>query len=159
MDNLKIELLVDHPEALSILKELFESEWEPYYGEAGPGDAEKDIKESSNRTELPIGLVAIFEGNICGTAALKMESVTTFPDLHPWLAALLVAPEYRKKGIGEQLIISVEALAKELEFKEIYVGTGEESGMSEATLINRGWVFLDKSEYYVSEAHIYKKSL
>ena len=88
-----------------------------------------------------------------------MESVTTFPDLNPWLAALLVAPEYRKKGIGEQLIISVEALAKELEFKEIYVGTGEESGMSEATLINRGWVFLDKSEYYVSEACIYKKSL
>ncbi len=100
MDNIKIELLADNPEAIPILKELFESEWEPYYGEAGPGDAEKDIKGSNNRTELPIGLVAKFEGKICGTAALKKESVTTFPDFYPWLAALIVGPEYRKKGIG-----------------------------------------------------------
>lgn len=159
MDKLKIELLADHPEALPVLKKLFESQWEPYYGPMGPGDAEKDLKESSNRTELPIALVATFEDNICGTAALKMESVTTFPNFHPWLAALLVAPEYRKKGIGEQLVIFVEALAKERGFKEIYVGTGEKSGMSEVALINRGWIFLDKSEYYVSEARIYKKLL
>ena len=71
----------------------------------GPGDAETDIKQSANRSELPIALVAIFDGNICGTAALKMESVTTYPDYFPWLAGLLVAPAYRKQGVGEQLIV------------------------------------------------------
>lgn len=159
MDKLKIELLADHPEALPILKELFESEWEPYYGVAGPGDAETDIKNSANRTELPIAVVAILDGYICGTAALKMESVTTYPDYFPWLAGLLVAPAYRNRGIGEQLIVAIETLAKQLGYKEIYVGTGENSGMSEITLDKRNWKFIDKSDYFVSEASVYKKLL
>ncbi len=159
MDNLKIELLADHPESFPTLKKLFESEWEPYYGAEGPGDAETDIKMSANRTELPIAVVAIVDGNICGTAALKIESVTTYPDYFPWLAGLLVAPEYRRQGIGEQLIIEIEKLAKQLRYKEIYVGTGEKSGMSEITLDKRNWKFIDKSDYFVSEASVYKKSL
>ena len=159
MDKLKVELLADHPEALPILKELFESEWEPYYGAAGPGDAETDIKNSANRTELPIAVVAIVDGNICGTAALKMESVTTYPDYFPWLAALLVAPAYRRQGIGEQLIAKIENLAKQLGYKEIFVGTGKKSGMSEVTLDKRDWKFIDKSDYFVSEASVYKKKL
>ncbi len=159
MDKLKIELLADHPEAMLVLKELFESEWEPYYGASGPGDAEIDIKKSANRTELPIAIVAIVDGNVCGTAALKKESVTTYPDFFPWLAGLLVAPEYRRQGIGERLIIEIEKLAKQLGYKEIYVGTGEKSGMSEITLDKRNWKFIDKSEYFVSEASVYKKKL
>lgn len=159
MDKVTIELLADHPEALPILKKLFESEWEPYYGATGPGDAETDIKNSSNRTKLPIAVVAIVDGNVCGTAALKMESVTAYPDFFPWLAALLVAPEYRRRGIGEQLIAEIENLAKLLGYKEIYVGTGEKSGMSEVTLDERNWKFIDKSDYYVSEASVYKKKL
>jgi len=159
MDKLNIELLADHPEAISILKKLFESEWEPYYGASGPGDAETDLRKSANRTELPIAVVAMIDGNVCGTAALKMESVTTYPDYYPWLAGLLVAPEYRRQGIGEQLIIKIEELAKKLNYKEIYVGTGEKSGMSEVTLDKRNWEFIDKSEYFVSEASVYRKKL
>ena len=159
MNKLKIELLADHSEATPILKELFESEWEPYYGPSGPGDAETDIRKSANRNNLPIAVVAIVEGNICGTAALKMESVTTYPDFFPWLAGLLVAPAYRRQGIGEQLIIKIEKLAQQLGYKEIYVGTGEKSGMSEITLDKRNWKFIDKSGYFVSEASIYKKKL
>jgi len=117
MDNLKIELLADHPEALPTLKDLFESEWEPYYGAEGPGDAETDIKNSANRTELPIAVVALVDGNVCGTAALKTESVTSYPDYFPWLAGLLVAPEYRRQGMGEQLMEKIENLAKQLGYK------------------------------------------
>ncbi len=159
MENLKIELLDDHPDALPMLKDLFESEWEPYYGAEGPGDAETDLKNSANRTKLPIALVALVDGNVCGTAALKMESVTSYPDYFPWLAGLLVAPEYRRQGIGEQLIAKIEKLAKQLGYKEIFVGTGEKSGMSEITLDKRDWKFIDKSDYFVSEASVYKKSL
>ena len=159
MENLKIELLDDHPDALPMLKDLFESEWEPYYGAEGPGDAETDLKNSANRTKLPIALIALVDGNVCGTAALKMESVTSYPDYFPWLAGLLVAPEYRRQGIGEQLIAKIEKLAKQLGYKEIFVGTGEKSGMSEITLDKRDWKFIDKSDYFVSEASIYKKKL
>jgi len=159
MDNLIIELLADHPEALPTLKKLFETEWEPYYGVEGPGDAETDIKNSANHAELPIAVVAIVNGSICGTAALKMESVTTYPDYFPWLAGLLVAPGYHRQGIDEILIAKIEELAKQLGYKEIYVGTGDKSGMSEITLNKRNWEFIDKSDYFVSKATVYKKKL
>ena len=159
MEKLNIEFLADHPEAIPILKELFETEWEPYYGPKGPGDAKSDIIKSSNRHELPIALVGIIDGKICGTAALKMESVTTYPDFYPWLAALLVVPDYRNTGIGEKLIASIEALAKRLGYIKIYVGTGEKSGMSIATLNKRNWKYVNKNIYFAYETSIYMKSL
>ncbi len=159
MNKPKIDLLADHPEVIPVLTKLFESEWEPYYGPSGPGNAKTDIVNSANRTKLPIAVVAINSGKVCGTAALKMESITTYPDYFPWLAALLVDPAYRRQGIGEQLIDEIEKLAKQLGNKKIYVGTGEKSGMSEVTLENRGWKIIDKSEYFMGIVSVYKKSL
>ena len=159
MDKLRIELLANHPEAIPVLKDLFMVEWEPYYGPDGPGDAEADLIKSSNHIQLPIALIAIMGNTICGTAALKSESLSTYPNLSPWLAALLVAPGYRRKGIGEHLIAAIEALAKKMGYREIYVGTGDKSGMSVTTLQERNWIFIDRSKYFVSEASVYKKFL
>ncbi len=96
---------------------------------------------------------------ICGTAALKAESVTTHKHLTPWLAALLVAPESRRRGIGEQLIAAIEEKASQLGFKCIYVGTGEGSGTPESLIRNRGWKFIEKGPYFVSEASIFQKKI
>ena len=159
MSSVTIDLLSNHIEAIPVLKKLFESEWEPYYGKSGPGDAESDLKASLNQTELPIAIVAKHDEIYCGTAALKKESVTSYPDYSPWLAALIVAPEYRKRGIGELLIKNIEELAKKLDYEELYVGTGEKSGVSDAMLIKRNWKFIDKSEYFVSEVSIFSKTL
>ncbi len=157
--SLKIELLADHPEAIPILKEWFEREWEPYYGPAGPGNAQEDLRDSCNRDELPVALVAIYEGEVCGTAALKAESVSTHKHLTPWLAALLVAPAFRRRGVGEQLIAAIEEKASQLGYKCIYVGTGEGSGTPESLLRNRGWKFVEKEPYFVSEVSIFQKAL
>lgn len=159
MDKLKIELLADHPEALPTLQALFEAEWAPYYGAEGPGDAEADLKASANRSDLPIALVAILSGEICGTAALKMESVSTYPEYSPWLAALLVAPAHQGHGIGTRLIAAIEELALQHGFSKIYVGAGEKSGLSEAALTKRNWEFINQSDYFVASVKIYRKIL
>lgn len=156
---LQIDLLADHPEAIPMLREWFEQEWAPYYGLDGPGDAHKDLKDSCNRDKLPIALVAIHDGEVCGTATLKAESVSTHKHLTPWLAALLVAPEFRRRGVGEQLIAAIEKEASQLGFKRIYVGTGEGSGTPESLLRNRGWEFVEKGPYFVSEVSIFQKAL
>lgn len=77
LKNLQIELLADHPQTIPILKEWFEQEWAPYYCPTGPGDAQTDLRNSCNGETLPITLIAITDGEICGTAALKSESVST----------------------------------------------------------------------------------
>ena len=139
MNTLKVELLTDHPEVLPSIREWFEREWAPYYGPEGPGDAAKDLQESCNREKLPIALVAILGGEVIGTAALKTESVSTHKHLTPWLAALLVSPEFRRRGVAERLIATIENKAQELGFHAIYVGTGEGSGTPESSLRKRGW--------------------
>lgn len=159
MDKLNIELLADHPEAVPVLKDLFEREWEPYYGAAGPGDAVADIKASANRDTLPIALVAIRDGDVCGTAALKMDSVSIYPEYFPWLAALLVAPAYQRHGIGVRLITAIEELAVQHGYPEIYVGAGEASGLSETALAERGWEFVEQRDYFVSAVKIFRKRL
>jgi predicted N-acetyltransferase YhbS len=159
MNTLEVELLADHQEALPCLREWFEREWAPYYGPDGPGDATTDLRESCNREELPIAVVAILGGEIVGTAALKAESVSTHKHLTPWLAALLVRPEFRRRGIAERLIAEIEKKAQELGFHSIYVGTGEGSGTPESPLRKRGWEFVEKGPYFVSEVSIFKKAL
>lgn len=158
-DDFRIELLADHPQAIPILKSWFEDEWAPYYGPEGPGDAERDLRESCNRNELPIGLVALSGDVVCGTAALKKVSVTTHTHLTPWLAALLVGAGFRRRGVGEQLIAAVEETARKLGFASIYVGTGEGSGTPETALRKRDWEFVEKGPYFVSEISIFRKAL
>jgi len=153
--DLQIRLLADVPDAIPKLCQWFEREWAPYYGPEGPGSAESDLVDSSRRGELPITLVGIQDGKLCGTAALKMQSVTTHPDLSPWLAALLVAPELRGRGIGDRLTAAVEELGAELGFEWIYSGTDT----AESLLIRRGWEFLERGPYFVSDVSIYRKRL
>lgn len=157
--SLQIELLADHPEAIPMLQAWFEQEWEPYYGPDGPGNAQEDLWTSCNRDKLPITLIAVYEGEVCGTAALKVESVSTHKHLTPWLAALLVSPAFRRRGIGEQLIAAIEEKARQLGYKHIYVGTGEGSGTPESSLRKRGWEFVEKQPYFGSDVLIFQKTL
>lgn len=153
--SLQTGLLADHPEAIPLLRTWFEREWAPYYGPEGPGDAERDLRLCCRRSELPIALVTVSGGRVCGTAALKSTSITTHPHLSPWLAALLVPPEYRRQGIGLQLIAAVEKTARRLGFDCIYAGTNT----AESLLVRRGWEFLERSPYFVSDVSIYSKRI
>lgn len=159
VSQLTIGLLADYPQAIPLLETWFEREWAPYYGPDGPGNAGNDLRASCGRTELPSAFVAIIDGEVCGTAALKTESVTTYPHLSPWLAALLVLPTFRRRGVAERLIAAVEEKARELGFGHIYVGTGEGSGTPESALHKRGWQFIEKTPYLVADVVLSRKVL
>lgn len=159
MESLRFRLLADHRDAISTLAAWFESEWAPYYGPDGPGDAMTDLRQSCNRNELPIAIVAFSGCEIVGTAALKHESVTTHKHLSPWLAALLVHPKHRRQGIAQALIKEIEKLAKTLAFEEIYIGIGEGSGTPRSAVKNRGWHYLESTPYFVSVTHVFVKTL
>lgn len=83
INNLRIGHLADHPEAVPVLKEWFETEWADYYGPTGPGDAEWDLIAYSSREKLPVGLVAFCEDRLGGIAALKLDPRGT-PQKRPY---------------------------------------------------------------------------
>lgn len=159
LDEIEIELLADCPQTIDALRAWFETVWAPYYGHAGPGDAEADLRAACRRQGLPIALVARTGGRLCGTAALKEESLQTHRHLGPWLAALMVLPAYRRRGVGERLIAAVEALAVRSGFDRIYAGAGLGPGTPESALRRRGWTFIEKGPYARTEIAIFRKTL
>ena len=73
-------------------------EWAAYYGPGGPGDAKQDLLAYSSRETLPVGLIAFYDDQLCGVAALKAHSISAHPHLAPWAAAGLVLPQFRGPG-------------------------------------------------------------
>ena len=60
-----IELLAEHAESIPMLADWYVSEWEPYYGVNGHGDARADLESRRNRDEIPIGFVVTEGGSAC----------------------------------------------------------------------------------------------
>ena len=153
--KLRIEYLSDHREVLPIIKHWFETEWASYYGCGGRGDAQRDLAAYANGTKLPVGVVAFLDNEVCGVAALKSESITTHSHLSPWVAATMVNPAHRGRGIGTELVRALEAEAKQRGYSSIYCGTSTASHLLE----RRGWQMMEQVEYDGANVSIYAKAL
>lgn len=139
-----VALLAEHTDCIALLADWFEREWEPYYGRRGPGDARIDLAARCNRDRLPIGLVAIEDDRILGTAALDRDAAT---GLAPSVVGLLVAREYRRRGVAGALLAAAESLARELGYRELFAST---SILGER-LLRDGWHEKDDVQFLNGE--------
>ena len=154
--DVTIRLLADAAEAVPILAEWFVAEWEPYYGPGGPGDAVADLTACLNRDEIPLAVAAFApDGGLTGTAALKATSAGG--DLHagPWLAALLVRPDFHKRGIGTALIEAIRQQARRLGYSELACSTDT----GEAMLQRQGWQRIGETQTLRGIIPVYRLGL
>lgn len=150
---MNIELLADHSESIPMLADWYISEWEPYYGVNGPGNAQADLESRRNRDEIPIGFVAAEAGEIYGTAALDLDDAT---GLTPSVVGLLVMPSQRGRGIATALLESSEFFAKRLGYSRLYVSTAVLGGL----LVRMGWRSVGETEFLNEEqGSIYVRDL
>lgn len=86
---------------------------------------EKIIEKFRNtkQNEFPITFIAIEDNKCVGTISIFKNDLKTQNDLTPWLSALYVEPNYRKRGIAENLITTVLHKVKDLGYKTIYLRT------------------------------------
>lgn len=153
--TLRIVLLADRPDLIPALTDWFMAEWGPYYGAGGPGDAAADLRGCLNRDTLPVALVALdADDTLLGTVALKEESVGSALGVGPWLAAFLVAPQHRGRGVGAALVAAIEGEAARLGFAEIYTSTDTAEGILE----RRGWLPFGATQSLRGPLKIYRFS-
>ena len=153
--SVQVVHLADHSEVVPILGAWLESEWPDWYGPDGPGDVQVDLVSYSNRNRLPIGLVAFDNGELCGFAALKSDTISGYGNLEPWGGAVFVPPRLRNHGIGSELIQALEQKAVVLGYETIYAGT---SGA--VNLLRRcGWRELGQVSQNGDNVHVFEKAL
>jgi len=148
-----VEPLAEHKDVIPTLVKWYESEWEPYYGSNGPGDAQSDLISRCKYDTMPIGLIAIENEHVLGTVAIDKD-VTT--NLTPSIVGLLVAPEYRRRGIATSLIRAAEKWASQLKYRKLYISTTVLGNM----LQNLGWTQIDEVEFLNAEyGSVYMRKL
>jgi len=155
VDAIRIERLSAHPKAIPTLARWFEAEWPAWYGPGGRGSAADDLWNYAGLEELPRGVVAFINGRVCGTAALKADSIASHAHLSPWAAAALVEPSKRGRGIGALLVAAVEREALSMGYSRIYCATS-----TSRSLLERGrWELLENINHEGINLGIYAKTL
>ncbi len=150
-----VERLADHVSVLPTLAKWFKAEWPGWYGPDGKGKAEDDLAAYANQGSLPVGVVALQRGSVCGVAALKANSIPTHPHLAPWAAAGFVEPSMRGQGIGAMLLAALESEAQALGYHTIYCGTATAGSL----LARAGWQRIESVRLEGKEIGLYQKAL
>ncbi len=121
--KIQIHHLFDHPKHIRLVAQWIYNEF--WAGKAGYSAEtfEMLLRQADNPDRIPLSLIALADGQPVGTVNLVHTDSETRPDLHPWLAALVVVPEYRHFGIGSALVRALMLEARELGFSALYLGT------------------------------------
>lgn len=129
--DLRVESLAEHPELVEQVGLLRWKEWA--YGAQDPAPfIEVTAKEAGRSGELPMTLVAIdVAGEAAGAAGLDRVDDELSPAERagrtPWIVGMVVRTENRRRGVGRQLLESLQDVAASLGHPRTWVATGDEA--------------------------------
>jgi GNAT superfamily N-acetyltransferase len=83
-----------------------------------------DPFEGVNGSALPPPILALEDETLVGGLSFTHSSIPGTEEIALWLNTLLVAPEYRRRGIGSQLVAAAESSAWHQGLDVLYVFTG-----------------------------------
>lgn len=96
-------LLADAHGVIDQIAALMEQEWPDWY-RGGQASARDDLVARQQRDVLPLGLVALAEGQAVGACALTVSSGGLITERTPWIGGLVVAPAFRRLGVASALL-------------------------------------------------------
>jgi N-acetylglutamate synthase-like GNAT family acetyltransferase len=108
-----------------------------------------------NRDQLPIAWVAHPNGQLLGTAALRVHDLEGREDLTPWLGGVFVGSHFRRQGIGAALCATVEDEARSREISTLYLFTLDK----QAWYSRLGWTVLGPCVWHERPGEIMCKHL
>ncbi len=76
-----------------------------------------------NEGSIPLALVAFEKEQFIGTASLIKCDMDDRTELFPWLAAVLVKPENRNRGVGTLLLKSIDIECLKFGYNRYYLYT------------------------------------
>jgi len=151
----RIEYLVDHADDIPTLAQWHHDQWHTITPHLTVADRIAGFQSRTRRREVPTGFVAVLDEVVVGMACLVAHDMETRPELTPWLATVLVAPDYRGRGIGSALSERVVAEARALAFSKVYLVTFDKTSF----YARLGWSNLERTDYLGLPATIMIRAL
>ena len=155
MRGVQISYLSEHPEYVQELAQWLFKEWDSILGEGNPEARIKKLKAHMNRDELPIAWVAHGNGQLLGTASLRVHDLEGREDLTPWLGGVFVGSQFRRRGIGAALCATVEEAARSRGIQTLYLFTLDK----QAWYLRLGWRVLAPCVWHERPGDIMSKGL
>src|SRR5205823_12069860 len=124
-------------------------------GETTPEARIKKLKAHMNLDHLPIAWVAHANGQLLGTAALRVYDLEGREDLTPWLGGVFVGSQFRRRGIGAALCATVEEAAQSRGIQTLYLFTLEK----QASYLRLGWKVLGPCVWHQRRGDIMSMAL
>ncbi len=137
---LSIEYLVDYPQYIPVVAKWLHSEWGHHNPDKTVQDYEESVRRQLGRDNIPLMLIALWDGLPAGTASIFVQDMDIHPELSPWLAAVYVSSDYRNKGIGSKLVGAIEENARNLRIATLYLWTPDK----EHFYSRLGWSVLER---------------
>jgi predicted N-acetyltransferase YhbS len=123
MTEVRIDHLFNRPQHVEKVAALIHREfWSDRPG-FSPATFERLLKDATDRDRIPLCLVAFAGDALAGTVNLIENDDAQRRHLRPWLAALIVLPEFRGNGLGTKLVLRTIEEARRLGFATVHLGT------------------------------------
>lgn len=136
MTDFFIAPLGNHKPLIPVVAQWFREEWPGWYGKDGQGNAEQDLFDWCDETELPFARIAMtMTGEPVGIVALKPDGLGEEHGLTPFVSALLVVSSHRRQGVATALIEVLEQDAIDRNVLILYSTTDSAAGL----LKRMGW--------------------
>lgn len=120
----EITHLFHHAQHTRAVAEMIYNEfWVDVVGGRTVDGLDEHLQNTHDLSRIPLSWIALVDGQLAGTINLIENDDSQRTHLRPWLAALVVAKEFRGQGIGTQLVHTLLAEARRLGFPTVYFGT------------------------------------
>jgi len=155
MRGVQISYLIDCPQYIAQLAQWLFEQWGSILGEKTLEARITKLNAHMNRDQLPIAWVAHANGQLLGTAALRVHDLEGREDLTPWLGGVFVGPQFRRRGIGEALCTTVEEAARSHGVQTLYLFTLDK----QAWYSRQGWTVFAACVWHERPGDIMSKRL
>ena len=125
MEDLEFAWLADRPQYVPRLAALHHAQWSWIDPDWTLEEAHANLAIHTAGTAIPTTRVALVDGALAGSVSLLANDHSRIRRWSPWLASLLVLPEFRNRGIGAALVREAVAIAKRLGIARLYLYTDD----------------------------------
>ncbi|SDZ87186.1 Acetyltransferase (GNAT) domain-containing protein [Microbulbifer marinus] len=140
---MRVENLIERPEAVEQLARWHYREWAHLYPEQSLQDFTEDLQRSLRGAPIPATWVLVDGGSVWGSASVIEHDMTINCHLGPWLANVYIHPDKRGQGLGRLLVAAVMEVCRKNGLNELFLFTPAQEYFYQRL----GWTLLKRELY------------